>query len=374
MELYPTPFVEITIDISHQFMGKYAPVRIPTLCRSAHFIRLIESLKRNTWAKYTEVYVGLDYPPNEKYRKGWQEICNYVDTGNFSIFSAFHVIRRTENLGVRRNLWDLSRLIYEYHDRMITLEDDTEVSPNFLEYMNKCLDVFENDSDVVLVSGYSYPVKWRMSEGATCMKQDFNASTWGQGTWKAKEYEYTAFVRSSQTLKCLSRVIKNRIYNRMINACLREYIQAALFPKKAGLMIRCSDIGMRAYLPIAGKFCISPIMSKVRNHGFDGSGFYCQDIIKTDGQTAGSYNYPEQPIDESDSFEISLNDVAFLEENRKRLNAFDYRSPNQMRKTHILLWLMEHWGIWAAKCYMYFTLPYDFTCRAYRKVKRMLKK
>ena len=71
MELYPTPFVEITIDISHQFMGKYAPVRISTLCRSAHFIRLIESLKRNMWAKYTEVYVGLDYPPNEKYLKGW---------------------------------------------------------------------------------------------------------------------------------------------------------------------------------------------------------------------------------------------------------------------------------------------------------------
>lgn len=352
---------------------KYAPIRIPTLCRSVHFIRLIESLKRNSWAKYTEVYVGLDYPPGEKYRKGWKEICDYLDTGNFSAFAAFHVIKRAENFGAGRNLWDLSRLIYEQHDRMITLEDDTEVSPNFLEYMNKCLDVFENDSDVVLVSGYSYPVKWEMSEVATCMKQDFNASTWGQGTWRAKEQEYVAIVHSGQPLKYVSKVVQDKLYKRMIDACLKEYIEAALCSKRAGLMRRCSDIGMRAYLPVAGKYCVSPLVSKVRNHGFDGSGLYCQDITHLDGKTAGTYNYPEQPIDESDSFEIRLNDEAYLEENRRRLNAFDYRSPSQMRKTRLLLWLMKNVGIWAAKSCMYVTLPYDYVVRAFAKVKRMLK-
>ena len=37
---------------------------------------------------------------------------------------------------------------------MITLEDDTEISPNFLEYMNKCLDVFENDSSLARLVRY----------------------------------------------------------------------------------------------------------------------------------------------------------------------------------------------------------------------------
>ena len=44
---------------------KYAPILIPTLCRSKHFIRCIESLKKNGWAKYTDVYVALDYPAKE---------------------------------------------------------------------------------------------------------------------------------------------------------------------------------------------------------------------------------------------------------------------------------------------------------------------
>ena len=35
---------------------------IESTCRYEHFVRCIESLKRNTWAKYTDVYVALDYP------------------------------------------------------------------------------------------------------------------------------------------------------------------------------------------------------------------------------------------------------------------------------------------------------------------------
>ncbi len=352
---------------------KYAPIRIPTLCRSAHFIRLIESLKQNSWAKFTEVYVGLDYPPNEKYRKGWQEICDYLGTGDFSAFAAFHVRKREENLGASKNSIDISKWIYEKHDRQIYLEDDLEVSPNFIEYMDKCLDAFEDDPEIVCVTGYSYPVNWKVSVGATCMRQDFNASTWGRGTWKKKGDGYIPYIYSGRMLKDLSEVIKNKKHLKMIDACQKEYIQASLLPSHAGLMSRCTDIGLRAYLAVAGKYCISPIVSKVRNHGFDGSGLYCQDITHLDGKTAGTYNYPEQPIDESDSFEIRLNDEAYLEENRRRLNAFDYRSPSQMRKTRLLLWLMKNVGIWAAKSCMYVTLPYDYVVRAFAKVKRMLK-
>lgn len=353
---------------------KYAPIRIPTLYRSVHFIRLIESLKRNSWAKYTEVYVGLDYPPGEKYRKGWKEICDYLDTGDFSAFAAFHVIKRTENYGASRNTTDLIYRIYDHgHDRCISLEDDLEVSPNFIEYMDKCLDTFEGDRDVVCVTGYSYPVDWKVSKDATCMCQDFNASTWGRGTWRKKSDDYRPYIYAGGMLKNLSEVVESKKYLRMVDACQKEYIRAALWPSHARLMSKCTDIGMRAYLAVAGKYCISPLVSKVRNHGFDGSGLYCQDITHLDGKAAGTYNYPEQPIDESDSFEIRLNDEAYLEENRRRLNAFDYRSPSQMRKTRLLLWLMKNVGIWAAKSCMYVTLPYDYVVRAFAKVKRMLK-
>ena len=37
----------------------YAPMLIQTLCRDQHFMRCIESLKKNTWAKYTMSILGL---------------------------------------------------------------------------------------------------------------------------------------------------------------------------------------------------------------------------------------------------------------------------------------------------------------------------
>lgn len=53
---------------------QYAPVLIPTLNRYEHFKRCLESLERCTGADMTDVYVGLDYPTSDKYRKGWQKI------------------------------------------------------------------------------------------------------------------------------------------------------------------------------------------------------------------------------------------------------------------------------------------------------------
>ena len=61
---------------------KYAPVIIPTLCRYEHFVRCVESLKKNTWAKYTDIYIGLDYPKKDSHREGYLKIKEYLQ-GDF---------------------------------------------------------------------------------------------------------------------------------------------------------------------------------------------------------------------------------------------------------------------------------------------------
>ena len=57
---------------------QYAPVWIPTLNRFEHFKRCLESLERCTGADKTDVYVGLDYPPSDKYVEGWKKIDAYL--------------------------------------------------------------------------------------------------------------------------------------------------------------------------------------------------------------------------------------------------------------------------------------------------------
>ena len=355
----------------------YAPIIIPTLNRSSHFIRLIDSLKRNNWARYTDVYVSVDFPPSEKYRKGWKLICDYLDNGDFSEFASLTVFKQKENLGASKNSRILINYVKEHYDRWIRTNDDAEFAPNFLEYMDKCLDAFEDDPDVVAVTGYSYPVDWDVDLEATCFKQNFCASMWGTGFWKQKRTKMEEYIRPGTMLADLDRVIQNKTYKRMIDASLRDYIPVAVLPIRRinRMMYSLSDIGIRAYLAVADKYFISPVISKVRDHGFDGSGFYCQTISDNlNGNTAGTYNYSQQPIDESDTFELVLDTKQNDKENHDRLNRFDVRTPAEMRRTRLYLWLMTHFGVWAGKACAIMLFPFDFGLRAFRKIWRTIKK
>ena len=61
-------------------INKFAPVIIPTLNRYDHFHRLVESLSKSPEAKETELVIGLDYPPSEKYMDGFCKIRDYIPT------------------------------------------------------------------------------------------------------------------------------------------------------------------------------------------------------------------------------------------------------------------------------------------------------
>lgn len=115
----------------------YAPMLIPTLCRDQHFMRCIESLKKNTWAKYTDVYIGLDYPPDEKYRDGYIKICEYLKSNDFSQFASFNVCKRNVNFGSEKNMAALRDSVETKFPYFIRTDDDAEFSPDFLEYINK---------------------------------------------------------------------------------------------------------------------------------------------------------------------------------------------------------------------------------------------
>ena len=57
---------------------KCAPVVIPTLNRYTHLRRCVESLEDNTWAEYTDVFISVDFPPEEKYEEGHKKVVEYL--------------------------------------------------------------------------------------------------------------------------------------------------------------------------------------------------------------------------------------------------------------------------------------------------------
>lgn len=304
----------------------YAPIIIPTLSRDKHFIRLIESLRKNSWAKHTDIYIGLDFPPSDRHADGYNKICTYLEN-KFPEFNKIIVIKHKKNIGSGANLRHLTMIIMEQYDRFIKTDDDAEFSPNFIEYMDKCLMKYQDDPNVIAVTGYSYPIEWHMSEGATVLKENFSCPMWGTGFWRDKYKKIHKYISQEKGLgRDADYIINSGGMNKMLNVAKYEFVNLCLSPEfKDTLAAKMSDIAMRMYMATYDKYIIVPTISKVRNWGFDGSGEYCQEaIVEYEGKiTARNYVYHQQPIDTQESFNLIEDTLNANDQNKDIMDAFD---------------------------------------------------
>lgn len=294
-----------------------APVCIPTLNRYDHFKRCLESLESCTLAEMTDVYVGLDYPPSEKYVEGWERIDAYlVEKEKNNRFRNFYVRRRDHNCGVGGNTSNAALLRNEVeavNDYYIFSEDDNEFSPNFLVYMNQALEKYKDDSRIMAICGYNYPVD--MSGYPNNIYASHEYSAWGIGRWTAKEQLF-----SREDIKSLLHSPR---------AVLK------LMKKRPGIIMTLIDMldknalwGDTCRVALAyvnDKYTIAPALSMVRNHGHDGSGVHCR----------SSDSFIDQAIDINNCFE--LDEIDIKQPNIKGLH--DYFKISTYSFIRMLKWL-----------------------------------
>jgi len=310
----------------------YAPVIIPTLCRYKHFVRCIESLKKNTWAKHTDVYIGLDYPAKESHWAGYNQIKKYLEH-DFSEFKSFTVFERSKNHGAFQNIQKLIDYCEKRYDRYITLEDDTECSLNFLQYMDLMLEKYENDDSVIAISGYSAPIELSFAEGCNAIKQQLQANTWGTGRWKSKTKRIKKYLAKSELEKRYIKTYQSGRIFKMTDWAIMDYTNLVTQGVSwNSILKKISDVSLRIFLTVEDKYVIMPVVSKTRNLGFDGSGLYCQEISYSPNKriTSENYDYSNQRIDESNDFVPMVDEGFDNEYNRSIYNQFDVVSKRKM--------------------------------------------
>lgn len=321
----------------------YAPVLITTLCRYEHFKKCIESLKRNTWACYTDVYIGLDYPLKESHRDGYEKICSYLEHGDFSAFKSFNVIKRERNYGASNNSIELKREVLEPYDRFIAAEDDIFFAANFLEYMDKCLDYFENDKSIVGINGYSYPLDYKVSSGANVFLQSATFSAWGVGFWKDRYYRIREELADGYLFKAYDQCKKDGQLKKLIKGRYYDYMYHAL----TGLnkhFYGASDMALGVYMTFKDMSVVTPAITKTLNLGFDGSGVCCQNIKNIDNKTSITYDYINQPIDENTSFDVILDSDKKVTLNKELLDKFLAVPFKQKFKVWVLIFYSRIFG------------------------------
>ena len=282
---------------------------LPTLCRNKHLEKCLDSLMKNPWARYVDLYIGLDYPAKDSHWPGYRKILKLMER-DYSMFRSFHLIKRTTNYGVMKNMHALYQEVIKEHEQFIYMEDDTEFSENYLEYMLKALDYFRDDPDVISVTGYSYPVKFNTENNSNIITQNAIFNMWGAGFWKNK---YTAIRKEVEVDLCLIRDFSYNIRHYRFSRYRRaDYINcvAGVDPDDKDVYRLCpmftnaTDIALGVYMQVNGKYQAIPTITKVRNNGFDGTGLFCQAVkpAKAGRITSDTYDYSSQPIDRRKGF------------------------------------------------------------------------
>ena len=312
----------------------YAPVLIPTLNRHEHLKQCLESLSRCTWADKTEVYVALDYPPQdkwEKYAHGWEKnrewLCSVGDMG----FKKLHLIERTENYGTwNSKLGNLSALrqevekAYKYY---IISEDDNIFSPCFLDFMNKGIEKFKDDESVMALCGYAYPYP-TVADSNTFFRQSVDYSAWGCLAFRdhypqAINYQYMRKFFSMKTCRDLYRKYGPRRLSAYLSSC-----------DKSEQSIRMIDVNMSLVGSLLGKDFIMPKVSLVRNIGADGSGVNFTANAEEDPVSAMLLS---QKISDATAFEFIGTGYEHYDENREILVANSWGGSSKKKLVSVMI-------------------------------------
>ncbi len=242
-----------------------AVITIPVYKRIDHLKKCIESLKNNSLAKESILYIYSDSPAKNDI-EAVLNLRRYIK--NIKGFKQVIIKEQSEN----KNLQNIVESIEEplqTHGKIIYLEEDLEVSTSFLEIMNKALDFYSEDDFIFSVSGYTLPCF--SNENPLSFRSSYSFSAWGCGLWQSKYLHYKKYIEFRSISDRLNHNLIFRI-KFIINHRLHQYLH---YKEKSDINRLTPDLSIGFYIWDVNKVQIFPSRPIVGTNGFDGSGWHC---------------------------------------------------------------------------------------------------
>lgn len=254
-----------------------AMINIPTLNRATHLKRCLDSLANNGWAIDSPLQISVDYPPSPKYESGYRELLEMLQEYDFSRFKSVKIFYQKENLGPANNFAFLFDHSPEY---MIFTEDDNEFSPNFLEYINKGLKLFEKDETVYSVNGMADTQWFHEKDANIVFSKLFPA--YGVGLWRNKRNSIESCAKEflldkhNWTVRNFGSLWRKNSY--LFSSYLIQIICDDKGMYWVDGSLNMADIPLSIYMHMSETKCVVPIVSKSRTFGNDGSGIHMPNL------------------------------------------------------------------------------------------------
>ncbi len=241
-------------------MSQLAPIALFAYRRSAHLRRAVEALLLNPLARESDLHVFCDAPRKPEDECGVACVKQYVKT--ITGFKSVKIIYRENNLGLFKSVLNGVTSICNAEGKVIVLEDDLLVAPDFLRFMNDALSIYENEKSVYQISGYKFPVPSGPDDMALFLPI---ISCWGWATWKRAWDHFDASLEGLERIRAVSELRKRFNINETY-----DYFRMATDQRDG----RIDSWGICWYLSVFVRdgLVLYPARSLVQNIGTDDSG------------------------------------------------------------------------------------------------------
>lgn len=234
-----------------------APLVLFTYNRLKETKQVIEKIIELELFNQTDIYIYSDGFKNEEAKENVEKVREYLKTLN--IYKNIKIIYSDKNKGLATSIIEgVTELINKY-DKVIVLEDDLLVSKDFLLYMNKALNVYENREDIWSISGYAPNVEIP-NEYKEDIYLTLRGCSWGWATWKNRWDLVDWNIKDFKMLKS-SKKMKNN-FNTSGNDMFKM-LELQYLGKINSWAIRWCYSQYKEK-----KYTIYPIVSKIKNIGF----------------------------------------------------------------------------------------------------------
>lgn len=269
-----------------------APIVIFLYKRVDTLTQTINSLKKCVLADESDLIIFSDGPKTELDAEKVAIVRKYAS--EISGFKNVIVHESSQNRGLARSIIEGVTDVFNQYESVIVLEDDLVLSKNFLQYMNACLEKYKNDSMCFSVSGYGFDLN--IADYEYDVYFTMRHCSWGWGMWKDRWMgidwsvkDYDEFVKSSHA---------QREFNK-IGSDLSSSLKKQQKGKINSWAIRCNYHQFKVQ-----KYTVYPVLSKVRNVGFDGEATH----------TTQRYTKYDVEIDQGAKSEFILPDKVIVNE------------------------------------------------------------
>lgn len=262
-----------------------APIIILTYSRPEHFNRVLLSLEQNEDFRNSTLYIFCDGEKQDESEHVKKNIAKVRDIAKSKQWTNdVRLNFAVNNRGLKKSVINAVSEVLKHHGRAIVLEDDIEVAPHFLKYMNEALEKYKDNEKVMHISAYQVTIDSADMPDSFFMRF---MSCWGWATWER------AWKKFDDDIDEIFKKFDDEMINR-INLDGAYNFWKQMIDNKEGKLNTWAIFWYSSIFMNNG-LCLFPAKSLVKNIGLDGSGLHTgkTSAFDTDLSLYPIANYPD---------------------------------------------------------------------------------